>query len=57
MWNPVWLRKTVLVTFAVCFVAMLLTTALLYHFSVQNHGLSTQQEVNHYGWKYGPTAG
>ncbi|KAK1524737.1 hypothetical protein CPAR01_13685 [Colletotrichum paranaense] len=56
MWNPLWLRKTALITFAVCFVAMLLTTALLYHFSVQNHGLSTQQEVNHYGWKYGPTA-
>ncbi|OHE92149.1 hypothetical protein CORC01_12552 [Colletotrichum orchidophilum] len=56
MWNPVWLRKTVLVIFAVCFLAMLLTTALLYHFSVQNRGLSAQQEVNHYGWKYGPTA-
>lgn len=57
MWNPFWLRKSILFAFAACFLCMLLVTALLYHFSVKNHGLSTQREANHYGWKYGPTAG
>ncbi|WYZ39792.1 hypothetical protein EsH8_IV_000133 [Colletotrichum jinshuiense] len=56
MWNPFWLRKSILFAFAACFLCMLLVTALLYHFSVKNHGLSTQREANHYGWKYGPTA-
>ncbi|TDZ33421.1 hypothetical protein C8035_v011871 [Colletotrichum spinosum] len=56
MWNPIWLRKTVLAAFAACFVCMLLATALLYHFSLQNNGLGTQDEAHHYAWKYGPTA-
>ncbi|KAG7152598.1 hypothetical protein HYQ46_011557 [Verticillium longisporum] len=30
--------------------------ALLYHFSLENNGLSTQKQANHLGWKYGPTA-
>jgi hypothetical protein len=57
MWQPIWLRKTVLCGFVAAFIVMLLSTALLYHFSLVNQGLSTQSEVNHYGWKYGPTAG
>jgi hypothetical protein len=36
---------------------MLLATALLYHFSEENSGISVQKEANHYAWKYGPTAG
>jgi hypothetical protein len=56
MWDPIWLSPTVLAGFAVGFLAMLLATGLLYHFSVVNRGISTQIEVNHYAWKYGPTA-
>jgi hypothetical protein len=56
MWNPIWLQRTMLVGFAVAFVAMSLATGLLYHFSVVNQGLSSQREAAHYGWKYGPTA-
>ncbi|KAF7561492.1 hypothetical protein G7046_g2643 [Stylonectria norvegica] len=56
MWQPIWLSKTILVVFAGTFAAMMLATGLLYHFSVKNHGISVQEEVNHYGWKYGPTA-
>ncbi|KAK7426093.1 hypothetical protein QQZ08_007403 [Neonectria magnoliae] len=56
MWTPIWLTKTVLVVFSMGFAAMMLATGLLYHFSVENHGIIVQKESNHYGWKYGPTA-
>lgn len=57
LWVPIWLSRVVLIAFAVTFLLMLLTTALLYRFSQQSNGISTQREANHYGWKYGPTAG
>lgn len=56
MWRPIWLSKTVLLVFAMCFLSMTIATGLLYHFSVRDDGLSAQSESNHYGWKYGPTA-
>ncbi|RTE76791.1 hypothetical protein BHE90_008743 [Fusarium euwallaceae] len=56
MWTPMWLSKTVLFIFALVFICMTLATALLFHFSQENNGISTQKEANHYGWKYGPTA-
>lgn len=56
LWTPLWLTKTVLVIFVVVFSLMLLATALLFHFSQKNNGIGVQKEVNHYGWKYGPTA-
>jgi hypothetical protein len=56
MWTPMWLSKTVLFIFALVFICMTLATGLLYHFSQENNGISTQKEANHYGWKYGPTA-
>ncbi|KAF4981465.1 hypothetical protein FZEAL_2708 [Fusarium zealandicum] len=56
MWTPIWLSKTVLIVFGLIFACMALATGLLYHFSVQNNGISAQKESNHYGWKYGPTA-
>lgn len=56
MWTPMWLSKIVLFLFALVFVCMTLATGLLYHFSQENNGISTQKEANHYGWKYGPTA-
>jgi hypothetical protein len=57
LWTPIWLSRATLIAFAVTFLLMLLTTALLYHFSEQNNGISAQREANHYAWKYGPTAG
>ncbi|KAF4962308.1 hypothetical protein FSARC_9593 [Fusarium sarcochroum] len=56
MWAPFWLSKTVLVAFALTFICMMLATGLLYHFSVENDGISTEKETRHYAWKYGPTA-
>lgn len=56
MWTPIWLTKSVLIVFAVGFWMMMLATGLLYHFSVENQGISVQKEANHYAWKYGPTA-
>lgn len=57
LWMPIWLSPAALIAFAVTFFLMLLTTALLYHFSEQGNGISAQREANHYAWKYGPTAG
>ncbi|KAM0322164.1 hypothetical protein ACHAQA_009653 [Verticillium albo-atrum] len=56
MWNSIWLRRIVLVGFITGFCCMTLATALLYHFSLENNGLSAQKQANHLGWKYGPTA-
>ncbi|PTB65127.1 hypothetical protein BBK36DRAFT_1122469 [Trichoderma citrinoviride] len=56
LWAPIWLSRVALVAFASTFLLMLLATALLYHFSEENSGLSVQEEANHYAWKYGPTA-
>ncbi|GFP58755.1 hypothetical protein TASIC1_0011012200 [Trichoderma asperellum] len=56
LWMPIWLSSAALIAFAVTFFLMLLTTALLYHFSEQGNGISAQREANHYAWKYGPTA-
>ncbi|KAL6895350.1 hypothetical protein HDV57DRAFT_6312 [Trichoderma longibrachiatum] len=56
LWAPIWLSRAALVAFAFTFLLMLLATALLYHFSEENSGLSVQKEANHYAWKYGPTA-
>ncbi|KAL6894743.1 hypothetical protein GGI43DRAFT_412098 [Trichoderma evansii] len=55
-WMPIWLSRAALIAFAVTFLLMLLTTALLYRFSEKGNGISTQREANHYAWKYGPTA-
>lgn len=56
MWNSVWLRRIVLLGLSLGCCCMTLATALLYHFSLENNGLSTQKQANHLGWKYGPTA-
>ncbi|KAL7904247.1 hypothetical protein GGI35DRAFT_463719 [Trichoderma velutinum] len=56
LWAPIWLSRVTLIAFAITFLLMLLATALLYHFSEKNNGISVQREANHYAWKYGPTA-
>ncbi|KAL7789153.1 hypothetical protein V8C37DRAFT_386857 [Trichoderma ceciliae] len=56
LWAPIWLTRAALIAFAAAFLSMVLATALLYHFSQQDHGISVQREANHYAWKYGPTA-
>lgn len=56
MWDPLWLRKSVLIAFAMVFAAMLVAVVLLYHFSKSNNGLAIQEQSRHYAWTYGPTA-
>lgn len=56
MWDPFWLRKSVLIAFAIVFAAMSVAVVLLYHFSKSNNGLATQEQSRHYAWTYGPTA-
>lgn len=57
MWNPFFLRSIILVVFLILFAAMAIALGLLYHFSAQNDGISTQISKNQYSWTYGPTAG
>lgn len=56
MWNPFWLRKSVLIAFGIVFAAMSAAVILLYHFSDANNGLANQEQSRHYAWTYGPTA-
>ncbi|ETS82552.1 hypothetical protein PFICI_04428 [Pestalotiopsis fici W106-1] len=55
-WQPLCLQPPVLLSLSATFLICMLVTALLYHTSVQNNGLSAEDETRHYGWKYGPTA-
>ncbi|KAI1080438.1 hypothetical protein F5B20DRAFT_570288 [Whalleya microplaca] len=56
MWNSIWLRAYVFISFAIVFSMMLLATALLYNFSDIYQGISAQDASRQYGWRYGPTA-
>ncbi|KAI1260813.1 hypothetical protein F5Y18DRAFT_419843 [Xylariaceae sp. FL1019] len=56
MWNSVWLRTEVLVSFILIFATLFLVTIILYHVSETNHGLSDEVAARQYGWRYGPTA-
>ncbi|TGJ83033.1 hypothetical protein E0Z10_g5748 [Xylaria hypoxylon] len=56
MWNSVWLQTKVLASFIVLFVALFLVVIVLYRVSEENHGLSNEDSVRQYGWRYGPTA-
>ncbi|KAF2152720.1 hypothetical protein K461DRAFT_313355 [Myriangium duriaei CBS 260.36] len=56
MWNPLWLKTSVLIAFAMVFAMMALAVILLYHYSKVNNGLGSQIETRHYLWTYGPTA-
>jgi hypothetical protein len=55
-WNPIWLRKPILIAFALVNLGCLLAVVVLYLVSNSRHGLSHQKSNNHYTWKYGPTA-
>lgn len=56
-YNPVWLRRNVLLGFAVLYLSILVAVIVLYYVSRRHHGLSTQISTNQYSWTYGPTAG
>jgi hypothetical protein len=53
MFNPLWLRKSVLFGFAALFVALAVILAVIFHISNQDNGFSTNLSTNHYIWNYG----
>ncbi|KAJ3562498.1 hypothetical protein NPX13_g8549 [Xylaria arbuscula] len=56
LWNSVWLRTKLLISFVVLFVVLFVVTIILYVVSEKNHGLSAEDATRQYGWRYGPTA-
>ncbi|KAI0145258.1 hypothetical protein GGR57DRAFT_494601 [Xylariaceae sp. FL1272] len=56
MWNSIWLRTEVLVSFILVFVSLFVVTIVLFHVSETNQGLSAEDAARQYGWRYGPTA-
>lgn len=55
-WNPLFLRRWVLVAFAIFFAAVIAALQILYSVSSQNDGVATSDSNKHYLWTYGPTA-
>ncbi|KAL6243152.1 hypothetical protein RBB50_009703 [Rhinocladiella similis] len=55
-WNPLFLRRWVLVVFALFFAATIAALQILYSVSRQNSGVATSDSNKHYLWTYGPTA-
>ncbi|KIX95762.1 uncharacterized protein Z520_08470 [Fonsecaea multimorphosa CBS 102226] len=56
MWNPTWLRKTILFGFMLLFLALVAGLVILWRFAQIKDGIRTAITSNHYAWTYGPTA-
>jgi hypothetical protein len=57
IWNPLWLRHSVLLSFSIAWMVLCVAVIMLYEYGRGHQGLSTQISSNHYSWTYGPTAG
>ncbi|KAI9926519.1 hypothetical protein MW887_004287 [Aspergillus wentii] len=55
-WTPLALSCWVFIAIALLFVALFIVIEVLFQYSNQNHGLSTNSSTNHYLWTYGTTA-
>lgn len=55
-WRPVWMRRSVLILFLICFAALLAALQVLDILSVRHDGLASTDMSYHYLWTYGPTA-
>ncbi|THZ93943.1 hypothetical protein D6C82_08579 [Aureobasidium pullulans] len=56
-WNPIWLRKPAILAFAFITLACMISVVTLYLISESRNGLGHHTGINHYTWRYGPTAG
>lgn len=56
-WNPIWLRKPAILAFAFITLACMISVVTLYLMSESRNGLGHHTGINHYTWRYGPTAG
>jgi hypothetical protein len=55
-WRPSYLRRRVLLAFALSFCAIIGGLETINYFSRVNHGIASSVEKLHYLWTYGPTA-
>lgn len=55
-WRPSYLRKRVLILFAIAFSAIIAALEALYQTSEAHDGIAASTESRHYIWTYGPTA-
>lgn len=55
LWTPFWLKRWVLVLFALIFAGFLVGLVLLWHYDEQNDGFKVGGESKHYAWAYSPT--
>jgi hypothetical protein len=56
-WRPFYLRRRVLISFAILSISMLVVVEVLYQLSQRWHGLVSAESRLKYLWTYGPTAG
>lgn len=56
-WRPFYLRRRILILFALLFCCLIATIEGLFVVSRNGHGLASTVESRYYLWKYGPTAG
>lgn len=55
-WDPPFLRRWVLILFALFFAATIASLQAVYTVSVRNQGIANSDDNKHYLWTYGPTA-
>ncbi|KAI8950491.1 hypothetical protein F4801DRAFT_602226 [Xylaria longipes] len=55
-WRPFYLRRVVLLGFAIVFILIIVTIESLVVISNKNNGIATGMSTEHYLWTYGPTA-
>lgn len=55
LFQPLWLRKSLLIALLVTFTTLGLILVILYHVASSEHGLSLTVTSSHYVWTYGPT--
>lgn len=55
-WRPFYLRRSVLISFALVFVVILVAIEVLVSVSSQHNGIASASSNQHYLWTFGPTA-
>ncbi|KIW90124.1 uncharacterized protein Z519_09555 [Cladophialophora bantiana CBS 173.52] len=55
-WDPLFLRRWILIAFALFSAAVIAALQVVYTVSQNNHGIATSSDSDHYLWTYGPTA-
>jgi hypothetical protein len=56
MWNPFWLRTSILLGLLALHIGLLTGLILLWHFAAVKDGIEPRLSKSYYSWTYGPTA-